>query len=222
MANADCGHTLPVEGYGKDDDGRTYCYGCAAVRNYRSAELNEPPAVTFYDAAGRVDQSRLIDAEFALASGEAESSSYSQSAVVPDKYSATLNRMPSWLRWALMLPAALVGAICVQVVYRLVFGAVPPDNTFDSVCLVMTNAFITTMAFIQVGAQVAPRQSIARILLCLLVTTFLVYGIVRFTVIAPPELPRWLVVLELASIALAVLICALGDLPRMKNLRQNS
>lgn len=130
----------------------------------------------------------------------------------------TMNRVPNWVRWILVLPGAVASALLVLFLYQVLFlverffDAFAPLGWIDLIFIGPTAFGVAAAAFVTTGAGIAPcgRRTVA-VLLALVPTTFVVLNVyIRLRGDQDPAWPTWRMALEFVGLALG-LVFALGN-----------
>lgn len=86
-------------------------------------------------------------------------------------------KMPQWIRWVLILPAAAVASILIPIIWALLQRIFMGESFLDFVYL-YAQSFFMGVLFVYVGSIVAPkRQFVVSLILLLLITIF---GVLMF------------------------------------------
>ena len=81
----------------------------------------------------------------------------------------TRTGMPDWLRWVLILPAAVGAYIGVQVLVAIANSFTPLPEVVETAYSQIVNSVVGPLALVYVGAEVAPRhQLVAALVLTVL------------------------------------------------------
>jgi hypothetical protein len=117
--------------------------------------------------------------------------------------------MPDWLRWVLMLPAALIAYLAIQAGVGLASEMIPYPDSIQDLVSQFLNSVVGPWAFVYTGAKIAPqgRALHAAIGLAALFGVFIVAINVLIFVIRPSTHPVWWIA-GTSVISLAVVVAS--------------
>ncbi len=121
----------------------------------------------------------------------------------------TLSSIPAWARWALVLPAAAAAYIAIQILVAIGNSLTGLPEFFEKAYSQLINSIVGPLAFVYVGATVAPRQHFA-VALVLTVAHAIVNAVLVTAVLISGRHsdPAWVLVGACAlGIAATIILC---------------
>jgi hypothetical protein len=118
--------------------------------------------------------------------------------------------MANWLRWVLILPAAVFAYLTIQLGFGLASETLPyPDSVQDRLSQFI-NSFIGPWAFVYSGAKLAPRGTALHVAIGLAVLFGVFTGAIGLIALSAGSArhPRWwIVATSLISLAIIIATC---------------
>lgn len=121
-----------------------------------------------------------------------------------------LQRIPSWVRWILILPGSLIAAALVMLVNQVMYyiSLMMPFGWLDAWTIVPFAFGAATAIFIIAGATIAPagRKGVAVILALFPIAIIVVNVASRIAGASDPSWPLWQMILDTIGMTIGVFV----------------
>jgi hypothetical protein len=121
-----------------------------------------------------------------------------------------MKSIPNWLRWVLVLPAAIVSYFAIQIVIAIMNSFTPFPESFENIFCQLINSVAGPYCFVVAGTMLAPKYNFIvsitlTVLYVIINTTILVIAIMNGSSTIPLW---WLIITSILGIITTIYACA--------------